>query len=184
VVDGIIWAADPLKGGADVISLSLGGSYCSPSEQEAVEYAEREGVIVVAAAGNDNGNVPIYPAGFEGEVIAVGSTTSTNAKSSFSNWGRPFVDVGAPGSSILSTYKPGPNTYGTLSGTSMATPHVSAVVALVLQHCPAIVNGPVNGASVADKVLTLLQSTASPIIPGLGASLVQAGAATAAACPS
>jgi subtilisin family serine protease len=189
VVDGIIWAADPLKGGADVISLSLGGSYCSPSEQEAVEYAEREGAIVVAAAGNDNGNVPIYPAGFEGEVIAVGSTTSANAKSSFSNWGTPFVDIAAPGSLILSTYKdsagqPANGAYTTLSGTSMATPYVSAVVALVLQHCAAIVNGSAGGSSVADKVLTLLRSTASPSIPGLGARLVQAGAATAAACPS
>jgi subtilisin family serine protease len=71
-----------------------------------------------------------------------------------------------------------------MSGTSMATPYVSAVVALVLQHCPAIANGAPNGSSVADKVLTVLQSTASPVIAGLGASLVQAGAATAAPCPA
>jgi hypothetical protein len=65
----------------------------------------------------------------------------------------------------------------------MSSPFVSAVVALVLQHCPAISNGSVNGSSRADKVLSLLQSTASPVIPGMGASLVQAGAAAAAACP-
>jgi subtilisin family serine protease len=181
VVAGIYWAADH---GADVISMSLGGSHCSASEQAAVSYAESLGAVVVAAAGNSNSNVPIYPAGFEGEVIAVGSTTSANTKSGFSNWGTPFVDIAAPGSSILSTYKPGPSTYASLSGTSMATPYVAAAVALVLERCPAITNGSVNGASVADKVLTMLQSTASPSIAGMGASLVQAGTATAAACPS
>ncbi|MEX0851555.1 MAG: S8 family serine peptidase [Gaiellaceae bacterium] len=184
VVDGILWAADPTKGNADVISLSLGGAHCSSSEQIAVDYAEAQGAVVVAAAGNGNSNVPIFPAGFEGEVIAVGSTTWSNTKSSFSNWGTPFVDLGAPGSSILSTYKPGPNTYTTMDGTSMAAPYVSAAVALVLQHCPAIANGPANGSSVADKVLNRLRSTASPVIAGMGASLVQAGGATSAPCPA
>lgn len=189
VTAGIIWAADPSTGNADVISLSLGGSSCSSSQQAAVNYAESQGAVVVAAAGNDATNVPIYPAGYEGEVIAVGSTTSTNTKSEFSNWGTPFVDVGAPGSAILSTSKdtsgqPPNAAYATKSGTSMATPYVAAVVALLLEHCPAITNGSAAGSSVADKVLAMLQSTASPAIPGLGASLVQAGAATTATCPA
>lgn len=186
VVAGITWAA---AHGADVISMSLGGASCSASEQAALDDAEAQGVVVVAAAGNANSNVPIYPAGFEGEVIAVGATTSSNAKASYSNYGAPFVDLGAPGSLILSTYKdsagqPANGAYATLSGTSMATPLVAAAVGLVLQRCPAITNGPATGSSVGDKVLALLQSTASPVIPGLGASLLQAGAATAASCPT
>ncbi|MBM3670831.1 MAG: hypothetical protein FJW86_01395 [Actinobacteria bacterium] len=189
VSSGIIWAADPTKGNADVINLSLGGSSCSSSQQAAVDYAESQGVVVVAAAGNDDVNVPIYPAGFEGEVIAVGSTTSANAKSSFSNYGTPFVDIGAPGSAILSSYKDSPGqppngAYLVKSGTSMATPYTAAAVALLLQHCPAITNGSAAGGSVADKVLATLQATASPEIAGLGASLVQAGALTTVTCPT
>lgn len=181
LVAAIHWAADPAKGNADVINMSLGGSECSSAEQAAVDYAESEGVVVIASAGNSASNVPAYPAGFEGEVISVGATTSTNAKAGYSNWGSPFVDIGAPGSSIVSTYKDG--SYTTMSGTSMSSPFVSAAVALVLQHCPAIANGVANGSSRADKVLTVLQSTANPVIPGLGASLLQAGSAAAAACP-
>lgn len=182
VTAGIYWAADPALGDADVISLSLGGASCSTSQQAAVEWAEQQGVVVLAAAGNDNVNIPIYPAGYEGEVIAVGSTTSTNTKSPFSNWGTPFVDIGAPGSSILSTSKSGG--YVLMSGTSMATPSAAAAVAVLLQHCPAITNGPAAGSSVTDKVMTTLQSTASPVIPGLGASLVQAGSLSATTCPA
>lgn len=117
-------------------------------------------------------------------MIAVGATTSSNAKASYSNYGSPYVDLGAPGSSILSTTNDGG--YGYKSGTSMATPFVSAAVALVLQKCPSISNGDPNGSSIKDKVMSLLQSTASPVIPGLGASLLQAGAATASsvACPA
>ncbi len=189
VTEGIMWAADPAKGNADVINLSLGGSVCSSAEQAAVDYAESQGVVVVAAAGNGNSNVPIYPGGFDGEVIAVGATTSTNTKAAYSNWGTPFVDIAAPGDGIVSTYKdsagqPANAAYSTLKGTSMSTPFVSAAVALVLQHCPAIVNTPVNGSSRADKVLTLLKASASPLIPGMGASLLQAGTAASAACPT
>lgn len=189
VIEGIMWAADPAKGNADVINLSLGGSTCSSAEQAAVDYAESQGVVVVAAAGNGNSNVPIYPGGFDGEVIAVGATTSANAKAAYSNWGMPFVDIAAPGDGIVSPYKdtggqPANAAYSTMSGTSMSTPFVSAAVALVLQHCPAIVNGGANGSSRADKVLTVLKASASPLIPGMGASLLQAGAATATACPA
>jgi subtilisin family serine protease len=184
VVSGIYYAVNH---GAKVISMSLGGAGCSSTEHAAVDYAEANGAIVVAAAGNDSSSTPIYPAGFGSAVIAVGATTSANAMASYSNFGSPYVDLGAPGSSVLSTLNgPGISSYGYKSGTSMATPFVSAAAALVLQKCPAITNGNPNGGSVKDKVMSLLQSTASPVIPGMGASLVQAGAATAStvACPA
>ena len=163
VVSGIYWAADH---GANVISMSLGGSSCGSAEHAAVAYAKAHGVVVVAAAGNNGTNVPIYPAGFDDSVIAVGATTQANAKASFSNWGTPYVDIGAPGSEILSTYHGG---YANLSGTSMATPFVAAAAALVLEQCPGLT---------PSQVQTRLMSSASPVISGLGASLVQAGAAT------
>src|SRR5581483_608886 len=157
---------------------------CDSSMQYAVDQAEQAGVVVVAAAGNAASSTPIYPAGFGGAVIAVGATDSANHRASYSNYGAPYVDIGAPGSNIYSTYAPGPSTYRNLSGTSMATPFVSAAVALVLEHCPSIANGSTNGSSITDKVLALLQSTASPMIDDLGAALLQAGAATSAVCPA
>jgi len=186
LVSGILWAAD---NGADVINMSLGGGGCASTEQAAVEYAEGQGVVVVAAAGNSNSSTPIYPAGFGGSVMAVGATTKSNGKASFSNWGAPYVDIGAPGVSILSTDKDRPGepvngAYKLLSGTSMSTPFVAAAVALVLERCPAIDNGDPNGSSRHDKVITLLRSTATPMINALGARLLRVDRAVTAACPA
>ena len=126
IVSGIYWATDH---GAKVISMSLGGSSGSSALQDAVNYAWDHGVLIVAAAGNSNVNTPLYPAYYT-NCIAVGSTDSADAKSSFSNFG-DWVDVAAPGSSIYSTY---PNGYATMSGTSMATPHVAGLAGLVWEH--------------------------------------------------
>jgi thermitase len=124
IANGIVYATDH---GATVINLSVGGAGWVKVERDAVNYAASHGVIVVAAAGNDGGATPFYPASYD-HVISVASTTSTNERSSFSNYGA-YVDIAAPGSSIYSTLYD--NTYGTASGTSMAAPHVAGAAALV-----------------------------------------------------
>ncbi|MCQ6343362.1 S8 family peptidase [Bacillus cereus] len=124
VAKGIKEAADS---GAKVISLSLGASNGGTALQQAIQYAWNKGAVIVAAAGNTGTTAPNYPAYYE-NVIAVASTDSNDKKSSFSTYGT-WVDVAAPGSNIYSTYKG--SSYQTLSGTSMATPHVAGLAALL-----------------------------------------------------
>jgi len=125
---------------ADIINLSLGGTDEPQILKEAINDALEQGVIIVAAAGNESSTTPHYPAAFEG-VIAVSSVNDHKVLSSFSNYG-PHIDVTAPGGTsvtnilfdgfqdgILSTLFA--NEYAEYSGTSMATPHVSAVAALM-----------------------------------------------------
>ena len=124
VAAGIVWAAD---NGARVINLSLGGNTPSSTLQDAVNYAYARGVIIVAAAGNSAGNSAFYPASYP-HVIAVVATDSSNHHASFSNSG-PDIAVAAPGVSIYSTMIG--NTYGYLSGTSMAAPFVAGLAAIL-----------------------------------------------------
>ena len=128
VAEGILYAADQ---GADVISMSLGGGY-SDTIATAVAYAIAQGSLPVAAAGNSrtSGSPVSYPAALPG-VLAVAATDSNDAYASFSNSGS-YVDISAPGVGIWSTL-PG-NAYASWGGTSMATPHVSAVAALVMSR--------------------------------------------------
>ena len=125
IINGIKYAADH---GAKVISMSLGGPGTSSAMQDAVNYAINRGVSVVAAAGNNNGQVTM-PGNCNG-VITVGAIDSTGGRANYSNYG-PEMDVAAPGSNILSTYNVNSSNYTSLSGTSMATPAVAGVVALV-----------------------------------------------------
>jgi thermitase len=145
VANGIIYAAD---NGAKVISLSLGGSVGSTTLQNAVNYAWNKGAVIVAAAGNSGISAPSYPA-YYSNAIAVAATTSSDVKASYSNWGS-WVDVAAPGSSIYSTYPT--NTYTSLSGTSMATPHVAGLAGLLAAQ------GRSNS-----NIRAAIQNTADPI---------------------
>jgi subtilisin len=117
--------------GWDVASLSLGSSSDASTLQDACRYAADEGVLVVAAAGNDGpcSDCVSYPAAYD-SVVAVSATDSSDELASFSSTG-PEIDVAAPGSSILSTV-PGGTAY--FSGTSMACPHVSGVGGLLLAN--------------------------------------------------
>lgn len=131
IANGIIYAAD---NGAKIINLSLGGTADGITLKNAINYATNKGVIVVAAAGNNGTNTPFYPAYYE-NVIAVGATDSTDKLWSNSNYGS-WVDVVAPGSSIRSTYwtATSGSIYASMTGTSMAAPHVSGVTGLLLSH--------------------------------------------------
>jgi subtilisin family serine protease len=104
-----------------------------------MQNALNNGVLVVVAAGNEN-KIVNCPAAFD-QAMAVGSTTSNDLRSSFSNYGSP-LDIAAPGSSIYSTMidsdPSGPGTYGYKSGTSMATPHVSGLAALIWSFAPSL----------------------------------------------
>lgn len=127
--EGIVYASD---NGAKVINCSWGGSGFSMFGQETINYAISQGSLVVAAAGNSNSSGTHYPSSYKG-VLSVASTTSTDTKSSFSNYGYS-VDVSAPGSSIYNTWQN--DTYATLSGTSMASPLTAGLAGLVFAQFP------------------------------------------------
>ncbi|NDJ21966.1 S8 family serine peptidase [Nostoc sp. B(2019)] len=142
VANGIYYAVD---NGADVINLSLGSNYSNRTLKSAVEYASSKGVIVVMAAGNDGESLPDYPARYANKSgIAVGAVDRNNKIADFSNRaGRNEITyVTAPGVGIYSSV-PG-NQYGRYSGTSMATPHVAGVVALMLSANPNLTDAQVR----------------------------------------
>lgn len=118
-----------------VISMSLGGSGADPLYSTSIGAATRRGIVVVVAAGNSNSDACNFSPAFAADAITVGATTSSNYRASYSNYGR-CNDIMAPGSSIKSLSS-GSNT-GTrsLSGTSMACPHVSGGAAILLQANP------------------------------------------------
>ncbi|MBZ5728769.1 MAG: S8 family serine peptidase, partial [Acidobacteriia bacterium] len=158
IATAIIAAADA---GIHIVSLSLGGPGYSQTIQAAVNYAWQRNTLVVAAAGNNGSNGLFFPAGAN-FAVGVSATDSTNARASFSNFGNA-VDIAAPGVSILSTLPTYANTfgvlnYGFLSGTSMATPHVSALAGLVSMTTP--------GATAAAILQRIEQSANSTTVGG------------------
>jgi subtilisin family serine protease len=110
-IEGIYYAAN---NGAKVISMSYGGASPSSTEQQAINFAHSQGAVCVAAAGNDNNNVPQYPANYA-HVLAVAATDEQDLKADFSNYGS-WIDLCAPGDAILSTMVGGG--YGNQGGTS------------------------------------------------------------------
>ncbi|HZG84672.1 S8 family peptidase [Paenibacillus sp.] len=133
VAEGIIWATDH---GAKVINMSLGNYASAEFLHDAIRYAFDRDVVLIAATGNDNTSDPGFPAAYP-EVFAVSATNQDREKATFSNYG-DYVDVVAPGENIASTYTD--NQYAALSGTSMASPHVAALAALIRSANPALKN--------------------------------------------
>jgi len=133
VIAGIDWAAGTTDRPA-VANLSLGSSY-SNTVNAAVAGAVSKGITMVVAAGNSNANACNYSPASEPTAITVGATTSTDARASYSNYGS-CLDVFAPGSSITSAWLTSATATNTISGTSMASPHVAGVAALALQANP------------------------------------------------
>ena len=191
IADGIRFAAD---NGAKVINMSLGGSSPSFVLEDALAYAYAQGVTIVAAAGNGNSSTPSYPAAYDAYVISVGATRYDETRAPYSNYGST-VDVVAPGGDLTidqnnDGYGDGvlQQTFGNkvtnqwgyyfYQGTSMASPHVAGVAALVLS-----VGGSVD---TPDEVRDVLQSTAEDIgdtgkDTTYGYGLVDAAAAVASA---
>ncbi|MGH8856216.1 MAG: S8 family peptidase, partial [Telluria sp.] len=191
IADAITWSSGGTVSGvpananvAKVLNMSLGGSgACDATTQSAINGARSRGSVVVVAAGNDNMNVSnASPANCSG-VIAVAATGKTGGRASYSNYGT-LVDVAAPGGdgsfSVISTLNagtsaPGADNYAGYQGTSMATPHVAGVAALMLSAKPTLT---------PDQVESMLKSSARAFpatCSGCGTGIVDATAAVNAA---
>ena len=148
-----------VKNGAKILSNSWGGGAYSYALKEMIDAAGAQGVLFVAAAGNDgvdNDADPHYPSSYACEnIISVMSTDHNDKRSSFSNYGLNSVHIGAPGSDILSCKIGGG--YLKLSGTSMATPHVSGAAALLLS---------VNQSLTPVQIKELLMNSGDPVLEG------------------
>jgi subtilisin family serine protease len=152
--DAIYYAVD---NGAKVINMSLGAQYskwpCTwPNIETAFNYAVSNDVLLAVAAGNDGQNGVNCPAAYD-QAMAVGSTTSSDTLSWFSNYG-PRLDIAAPGSGIYSTLPVSQGSYGYKNGTSMATPHVAGLAALIWSASPSLSE---------DQVRNFIQSTADDL---------------------
>ncbi|NBU60640.1 MAG: hypothetical protein EBS27_02540, partial [Actinobacteria bacterium] len=161
VIAGINWAiADHAAGAPAVANLSLGGGFSS-SLNSAIANAVSDGITVVVAAGNNNRLACSYSPASAPSAITVGATTSVDARASYSNYGS-CLDIFAPGSSITSAYFTSSTALRSLSGTSMASPHVAGAAALLLEADPTM-----SPSAVAAKLLTY----ATPDVvssPGVG----------------
>src|SRR6478672_8495671 len=140
IIRAIYYAADH---GANIISMSFSMGQPSPGLQAAVQYAHNKNVIMIASSGNDGIKTLVYPASYGG-VQGIGSSTSSDLRSSFSNYGSGVVTFAAPGEGVITTY-PGGN-YAAGWGTSFSTPMFAGAAALVLQARPASKPGDITNA--------------------------------------
>ncbi|HRI27476.1 MAG TPA: S8 family serine peptidase [Chitinophagales bacterium] len=161
-----------IASGANVISMSWGGGGFSQTYQNLFNVAHEQGIVCVAAAGNDHVAIPMYPASYN-HVISVAATNSANQLAGFSNYGAT-IDICAPGVDIMSCLADNNSAYGPMSGTSMACPLVSSVCAMMLYLNPALT---------PDAALACLQNNAininaqNPLYVGqIGAGLINAEA--------
>ena len=176
---GVVFGANFATSTMPVVeNLSLGGAGYAQQIKDAIDYAFQKNVLVVASSGNDGKSTVLFPAGFPG-VMAVGATTPTNDRATFSTYGS-HLSVVAPGVDIYSTLPVAVGSYGLLSGTSMAAPHVAGVAALILSLSPGL--SPTQVRSQIERTATHLGS--SSFDPQFGWGLVNAAAALGALVPS
>jgi len=173
--EGIVYA---VKAKANIISCSWGNSGSSLTEQSVINYAWNRGCIIIASAGNNNSTTQNYPGAYS-NVYCVAAVETTDVKWGFSNYGT-WVDICAPGTSIQSTvpYTSTP-LYNTYSGTSMATPVVAGLAALMLSKSPNMTRTDVLNciSSTAVNVYTITGNTAYSANSLLGAGRIEAFAA-------
>lgn len=160
IIEGYEWAVDDIvskdRQNAAAINLSLGGP-ASEAFNNAVEAATEQGVITVVAAGNDGADASDYSPASAPSAITVGAVDSDWAIAEFSNYGS-VLDIFAPGVDVLSSFIGGDDATDTLSGTSMATPHVVGLVLYALS---------VDGVKGVDEVVSHLKEAAtSDVITG------------------
>src|SRR5882762_236358 len=115
---------------ANVVNMSFDLSSPSAGLSQAVSYANKAGVVLVAAAGNESTSSPVYPAAFSGSVVGIASTTDWDTRSSFSNYGTSDAWIAAPGEYVISTFPGG--TYASASGTSFSAPLVAGTASLLI----------------------------------------------------
>jgi len=137
---------------ANVVNMSFDLSYPSPALSQAISHANKAGVVLVAAAGNEDSSARVYPASVSGSVVGIASTTDWDTRSSFSNYGSADVWIAAPGENVISTYPGG--TYGSESGTSFSSPLVAGTVALMLSA-----KQPINQSQAANALSHAIQLT-------------------------
>jgi subtilisin family serine protease len=153
VIAGINWVTSNHTTGKAVANMSLGGGVSSALDT-AVRNSIADGIVYAVAAGNSSANACNSSPSRVSEAITVGATTSTDARASYSNIGS-CLDLFAPGSSITSAWYSSNTATNTISGTSMATPHVTGVAALYLQGhsgTPQQVRDAIVGAATANVV--------------------------------
>jgi subtilisin family serine protease len=163
VISGLDWIVKQETGKAStaVANMSLGGG-ASSSVDDAVQRVIDAGVTVAVAAGNDSANACNYSPARAPNALTVGATTSSDAKASYSNFGT-CLDLFAPGSSVTSAWHTSDTAINTISGTSMASPHVAGVAALLLQGgsaSPASISSTITSGATTSKVTSA--GTGSP----------------------
>ena len=164
VTQGIIWA---VNNGASVINISIEIREASPELEDAINYAWSQGVIIIAAAGNDGSQSPIYPAYYENS-IAVAATRQNDTLAPLSNYG-DWVNIAAPGFNIYSTLPD--DGYGYKTGTSFAAPYVSGLAALLFS----VVTDANNDGRLNDEVRAVIEAGGQELnIYGVGCGRINA----------
>lgn len=168
LISGLNWVSSQYTPGAKfVVSMSLGfGGAVVSSVDAAVAALVAQGVSVVVAAGNETADACYSSPADTPSAITVGATNRSDVFASFSNYG-PCVDLLAPGVGITSAWIGGTGVTNTISGTSMATPHVSGAVALLLQSgykTPAVIDATLKSAAAANKISLVPAGTANALL--------------------